>query len=151
MTLPACNPIDYGWFAKGAAIDHVGTIDYECKVCDRTTKSEKFFIVVGSQVGFGVPFFAAPFVKHTSTKGKIGGKRGNVVQCRECNSLWSFDQSGAEALAKGGLPSELIALDKANEYRNRLAKKIEDEGEAVTPPPPSRPSSPSRRIQKSHE
>ena len=29
MTLPACNPIDYGWFAKGTAIDHVGTIKFK--------------------------------------------------------------------------------------------------------------------------
>ena len=151
MTLPACNPIDYGWFAKGAAIDHLGSVNFLCKVCDESTSHEKFLIAVGSPIGFGTPVFVRPFLKHTSTRGKIGGKRGHVVQCKKCNSLWSFDKDGAEALAKGGLPSELIALDKANEYRNRLAKKIEDEGEAVTPPPPSRPSSPSRRIQKSHE
>ncbi len=31
-----------------------------------------------------------------STKGKIGGTRGHVVQCRQCNSLWAFDQEGAK-------------------------------------------------------
>ena len=149
MTLPACNPIDYGWFAKGAAIDHISTIDFNCKVCDSSTKHEKFLILVGSQVGFGVPFFAAPFVKHTSTKGKLGGKRGHVAQCRQCNSLWAIDQGGIDALAKAGLPAELIALEHANEYRNRVAKAIEDSGLASEEP--QRPSSPSRRIQKSHE
>lgn len=149
MTLPACNPIDYGWFSKGAAIDHVGTQNHLCKVCDSSTLHEKFVILVGSPVGFGAPFFAKPFMKHSSTKGKIGGTRGQVVQCRQCNSLWAFDQEGVQALAKAGLPSELIALDRANEYRNRLAKKVEDN--EVDPTTPSRPSSPSRRIQKSHE
>lgn len=149
MTLPACNPIDYGWFSKGAAIDHIGTLKQLCKVCDEETLHEKFVILVGSPIGFGAPFFAKPFMKHSSTKGKIGGAKGHVVQCRQCNSLWAFDQDGIQALAKAGLSSELIALDRANEYRNRLAKKAEDgeDGSAS----PARPSSPSRRIQKSRE
>jgi hypothetical protein len=149
MTLPACNPIDYGWFSKGAAIDHVGTQNHLCKVCDGSTLHEKFVILVGSPVGFGAPFFAKPFMKHSSTKGKIGGTRGHVVQCRQCNSLWAFDQEGVQALAKAGLPSELIALDRANEYRNRLAKEVEDN--EVDPVTPVRPSSPSSRIEKTRE
>ena len=149
MTLPACNPIDYGWFSKGAAIDHVGTQNHLCKVCDGSTLHEKFVILVGSPVGFGAPFFAKPFMKHSSTKGKIGGTRGQVVQCRQCNSLWAFDQEGVQALAKAGLPSELIALDRANEYRNRLAKKVEED--EVDTAPPVRPASPSHHIEKSHE
>ena len=96
MTLPACNPVDYGWFSKGAAIDHVGTQNHLCKVCEGSTLHEKFVILVGSPVGFGAPFFAKPFMKHSSTKGKIGGTRGHVVQCRQCNSLWAFDQEGAK-------------------------------------------------------
>ena len=150
MTLPDCNPVDYGWFAKGAAIDHLGAENYHCKVCDELTLHEKFLIVVGSPVGFGAPFFAKPFMKHSSTKGKIGGTRGQVVQCRQCNSLWAFDYEGAQALAKGGLPAELIAPDRANEYRNREAKESEDSKES-TFEPKLRPSSPSRRIEKTYE
>ena len=148
MTLPACNPIDYGWFARGATIDHVGTENHLCKVCDGSTLHEKFVILVGNTFGFGAPFFVKPFMKHRSTKGKIGGTWGQVVQCRQCNSLWAFDHAGVQALAKGGLASELIALDRASEYRNRLAKKVEEEevdvGPRVRPSNRPKPSGGSR-------
>ena len=149
MTLPACNPIDYGWFAKGTAIDHVGTVKFQCKVCDDETTHEKFLIVVGSQVGFGAPFFAKPFLKHSSTKGKMGGVRGLVVQCRSCNSLWAFDATGTAALQRGGLPPELIARDRANDYRNRLAKNEEDSRKAPQAGNQSEPFS--NRVEKFRE
>ena len=104
---------------------------------------------MGSPVGFGAPFFAKPFLKHSSTKGKIGGKTGHVVQCTRCNSLWAIDNDGVQALAKGGLPSELIPAGMANEFRNRQAKEIEDKEAVVdSGAPPSRPSS---RIEKTRE
>lgn len=149
MALPTCNPIDYGWFSQGAALDHEGSLRSFCKVCDTERNHEKFLILVGYSVGFGAPFFAKPFLKHSSTKGKLGGTRGRVIQCTGCNSLFAYDQDGVQALAKAGLPSELIALEHTNEFRNREAKKIEDSGEEISPL--SHPVSPSRRIQKSHE
>jgi len=149
MALPTCNPIDYGWFSQGAALDHEGTIKNFCKVCDLDKNHEKFIILVGSSVGFGAPFFAKPFIKHSSTKGKLGGTKGRVIQCTGCNSLYAFDQDGVQALAKAGLPAELIALERANEFRNREAKKIEDEGDDGQQS--RHPFSPSKRIPKTRE
>lgn len=126
MTLPTCNPIDYPWLARGFPIDHVGTQDYFCKVCDASTIHEKFYILSGRYGGFGVPYFVKPFLKHCSTKGKVGGTRGHVVQCTQCNSLWAFDQEGVQALAVLGLAPELIAIERANEYRDRLAKQVKE-------------------------
>jgi hypothetical protein len=125
MSLPACNPIDYEWLARGFPIDHVGTLNYSCKICDASTPHEKFLILSGKYVGFGAPFFVKPFQKHCSTKGKVGGIRGHVVQCTQCNSLWAFDQEGVEALAAVGLGPELIAVERANEYGKWLAKQVE--------------------------
>ena len=149
MTLPKCNPIDFGWFAKGAAIDHVGTQNHHCKVCESSIVHEKFFIRVGSAVGIGAPFFAKPFMKHSSTKGKLGGSTGHVIQCTSCNSLWAFDEDGVRALAKGGLPAELIAPDRANEYRNRSAKIAEELEADLTSD--EKPSGTTSRIQKTYE
>jgi hypothetical protein len=128
MTFPTCNPIDYGWFNRGVPIDYIGTVSFHCKVCDASTSHEKFFIVVGSAIGIGAPFFAKPFMKRSSTSGKMGGTRGHVVQCTKCNSLWPADSAGSDALTRAGLSRDgLVALDRANEYRNRLAKEEEDQ------------------------
>ena len=126
MSLPACNPIDYGWFSRGLPIDHQGTVHLECKVCNSNTKHEKFYIVVGSSVGIGAPFFAKPFLKRSSTTGKLGGVRGTVAQCTSCNSIWPFDKAGGDALARAGLSRDgEVSLERMNEYRNRLAEEEE--------------------------
>lgn len=127
MSFPTCNPIDYGWFSRGVPIDHMGSISSRCLVCDDTTMHEKFRILVGSIAGIGAPFFAKPFMKRSSTSGKLGGTKGEVVMCTKCSSLWPYDSAGADALARAGIPREgLIAISKQAEYRDRLARMTEE-------------------------
>lgn len=104
-SLPRTNPIDYGWFNRGTPIDWIDTVEFTCGVCSCVQPHEKFKIAVGVWYGLGAPTFVAGFTKRSSTKGKFGGKRGLVVQCTSCNSLWPFDESGSVALEKGGLPT----------------------------------------------
>ena len=157
MTFPSCNPIDYGWFNKGVPIDHVGTIRRDCKVCEDSTLHEHFLVVIGSAIGFGAPFFAKPFMKRTSTAGKIGGIRGHMAQCTRCNSLWPTDQAGKDALAKAGFSSDgLVALEFMAEYRNRQAEIRQSEsgghqGDAGTPPPSNGQADGIPRVRKSIE
>jgi hypothetical protein len=144
MTFPSCNPIDYGWFNKSVPIDHVGTIRRDCKVCEESTVHEEFLVVIGSAIGFGAPFFAKPFMKRTSTAGKIGGIRGRMAQCTSCNSLWPTDQAGKDALAKAGFSSDgLVGLEFMADYRNRQAETKKTE--ARVQPDRSRPVPPSKR------
>ena len=92
MAFPKTNPIDSGIFNKGAAIDHLGTIRMECRVCDETTQAEQFRVLVTGGFGFGAPYFIKPFLKRASTKGKVG-KRAEFTQCCGCNSLWAIDEN----------------------------------------------------------
>lgn len=143
MTFPTCNPVDYGWFTKSVPIDHIGTIRRDCDVCEKSTTHEEFLVVIGSNIGFGAPFFAKPFMKRTTTAGKIGGIRGRLAQCTICNSLWPTDQAGSNALAKVGFSKDgLVGLEYMAEYRNRQAegRKIEKEiqTERARPIPPSK-------------
>lgn len=156
MAFPTCNPIDYGWFNRGVPIDHVGTISRNCPVCDRSTTHEEFLVVVGSAIGFGAPFFAKPFMKRSSTAGKIGGIRGRLAQCTTCNSLWPTDAAGADALARAGLSRDgLVAIEHMAEYRNRQAEKRQSEkagdSQQGRPVPPSKrgPEDSPSRVRKS--
>ena len=105
MGLPIHNPIDSGWIAKGAPIDHLGSVDFHCDACGEQSRHEKFLLLAGRFIGVGAPFFAQPFMKRASTKGKAGGTKGNIVQCTQCDSLWSFDESGETVLSMLGFPA----------------------------------------------
>jgi len=107
--LPVHNPIDAEWLARGAPIDHIGTITLPCQTCGKETTHEHFRIIVGTYVGVGAPFFVKPFLKHVSTRGKAGGVRGEVSQCTICDGLWPTSDSGADALVKLGLPRTGLA------------------------------------------
>ena len=71
MSLPQHNPIDFGWFNKGVALDHTSTIPFFCECCGKETPQEQFKLVVGQILGFGTPFFVQPFMKRQSTKGRL--------------------------------------------------------------------------------
>ena len=105
MGLPIHNPIDSGWIAKGAPIDHLGSVNFHCDACGKESRHEKFLLLAGKFIGVGAPFFAQPFMKRASTKGKAGGTKGHIVQCTICDSLWSFDESGETVLSMLGLPA----------------------------------------------
>lgn len=111
---------------------------------------EEFLVVIGSAIGFGAPFFAKPFMKRTSTSGKIGGIRGRLAQCTTCNSLWPSDNAGSDALARAGFSREgLVAIEYMAQYRDRQAgvrrsersssqEHSESSSDQISPEPPSR-------------
>jgi len=105
MGLPIHNPIDSGWISKGSPIDHLGSVDFHCDACGKESRHEKYLLLAGKYIGMGAPFFAQPFMKRASTKGKAGGTKGAIVQCTKCDSLWSFDESGEIVLSMLGMPA----------------------------------------------
>lgn len=124
MSLPTHNPIDFEWFVKGVPIDHTGTVREYCECCGTQTAQEQFKLVVGELVGFGTPFFVRPFMKKQSTKGKLGGIRGLIMQCIVCDSLWPFDESGRKVLGAAGLiPNGMISTTHIADYEKRIAKE----------------------------
>lgn len=126
MSLPAHNPIDAEWFARGIPIDHLGSHTQECRACGKTTVQEGFHVVVGSPVGFGAPVFVKPFLKRSSTKGKIGGTRGNISQCTVCDSLWPMDLDGSAVLLTFGFDADgIVHPAVAYKARNKAAEKAE--------------------------
>ena len=136
MSLPLHNPIDFGWLVKGVPIDHTGTISAYCECCGSSTTQEQFKLVVGEILGFGTPVFIRPFVKRQSTRGKVGGTKGLIMQCTTCDSIWPFDNSGREVLdAAGLLPGGMVSTTHTAEYEKRLAEQAEK---------PESPSAPSK-------
>ena len=124
MSLPQHNPIDFGWFNKGVALDHTSTIRFFCECCGVETSQEQFKLVVGQVLGFGTPFFVQPFMKRQSTKGKIGGTRGLITQCTVCDSLWPFDHTAQEVLAAAGISADgLISETHIADYEKRKAEE----------------------------
>jgi len=122
MALPQHNPIDFQWFVKGVPIDH--TVNAYCECCGVSRTQEQFKLLVGEKIGFGTPVFIRPFMKRQSTKGKIGGVRGLIMQCTTCDSLWPYDDSGREVLGAAGLiPNGMVSSTHVADYEKRLAKQ----------------------------
>ena len=109
MSFPSINPLDSGWLPRNIPIDHLGSTDIECPVCAERTTAEQFKIVVGGNIGFGAPFFVAPFLKRRSTKGKVGGTRVTVNQCRSCTSMFAADISAREWFTSNGVPDGVMS------------------------------------------
>ena len=133
MSLPKHNPIDIEWFVRGTPVDHIGTEKRECGACGTHTTHECFRVVFGSPVGFGAPVFVKPFLKRSSTKGKIGGTRGELSQCTVCDSLWPMNLDGSSVLLKMGLDHDgavnpLIAYHAKNEAAIRAEQGLDSSG-----------------------
>ena len=103
MALPEHNPIDAGWFGRGIPIDHRGRQEFHCTTCGHERHGERYSAILGTFVGFGAPFFVAPFVKRRSTAGKAGGDRVEVIQCMVCDRLQPLDSASGEALSRYGI------------------------------------------------
>ena len=102
MGLPTPNPIDSGYLRRGAPCDYTGRKVIHCQECGSDQQAETYTMILGRYGGFGAPFFVRPFLKSSSTKGKLG-KKGNYAICCRCNGLWSQDQGARDALEAEGL------------------------------------------------
>ncbi len=132
-SLPNPNPIDAGYLTRGAAVDHLGSERIHCEACGSEQKAEIYKMILGRSGGFGAPVFIKPFLKHGSTKGKIGHK-GVYALCCKCSSLWSRDQGARDSLAREGFdPDGVIPEHMAYEVLNRAAGEIEKQEQEHEP------------------
>lgn len=133
MSLPPHNPIDTEWLVRGTPVDHIGTQKRECRACGTQTTHECYHVIVGSPVGFGAPVFVKPFLKRSSTKGKIGGTRGDLSQCTVCDSLWPMNLDGSSVLLKLGLNHDGV-VNPMIAYRAKNDAASAAERESLPPP-----------------
>jgi len=139
VSLPEHNPIDTGWFRKGVPIDHLGVVRRKCDCCGQITSQEHFKVVAGSKIGFGAPVFIQPFMKRQSTRGKIGGVRGAIFQCTECDSLWPDGPKGEELLSAADFPTAgVVSLKFAADFEKRKARELEERLNRRSDPSPSK-------------
>ena len=135
--LPEINPIDAGYIHRGGAVDHLGTTTIFCQACGSDQKAERFRMIMGRNFGFGAHIVVRPFLKRSSTRGKIG-KRGTYALCCQCQSLWSQDQGARDSLENlGADPDGVVADHMAYEALNRSIEK-EETTNPVDEPPKSR-------------
>jgi hypothetical protein len=120
MRLPVVNPIDSRWLPAGVPIDHEGSTHFQCLACGATTTAEHFVVILGRYGGFGAPFFAKPFMRRASTKGKVGN-RSRFIQCCHCESLFPNDATAYAQLREAGLQEDaFVAADHVVDFwRNR--------------------------------
>ena len=123
--LPTPNPIDAGYMNRGAAVDHLGSERIQCEACASEQKAEIYKMIMGRSGGFGAPVFVKPFLKHSSTKGKVG-RKGTFALCCRCMSLWPQDQGARKSLTKEGFdPGGIIPEHMHYEMINRAAEELE--------------------------
>ena len=126
-SLPTPNPIDAGYLNRGGAIDHLRSETIHCEACDSDQRAEIYKMILGRSGGFGAPVFVKPFLKHSSTKGKIGHK-GIYALCCKCLSLWSQDQGARDSLDREGFdPDGIIPAHMEYEMLNRAAEEVEQQ------------------------
>ena len=123
--LPDANPIDAGYLSRGGAVNHLGTTTIFCEACGTDRTAERYRMILGTSFGFGAHAFAKPFLKRSSTKGKLG-KRGTYSLCTECLSLWSEDDGARTALERLGADPEGIVPEHMHyEVLNRAIEEAE--------------------------
>lgn len=105
--LPARDPISEGWMRRGAAVDYVGRMARACPRCETDTVQDEYRVIMGKSLGVGVPYFIKPFLKRSSTKGKVG-KRSNWFVCAQCGSMLPADTAAQEEARALLQPNGLI-------------------------------------------
>jgi hypothetical protein len=101
------DPISEGWMAKGAPVDYIGRTSSHCPSCDDTTEQDEYRTIMGKFTGFGSPYFVRPFLKRSSTRGKVGTRSVWSV-CSRCGSMLPVDDAAREFAASLGIPSGFL-------------------------------------------
>ena len=123
--LPIPNPIDSGLLPRGGAVNHLGSTTIECVACGGVERAERYRMILGAQFGFGSHAFIKPFLKRSSTKGKLG-RRGTYAMCCKCHSLYPQDEGAEESLARAGFNIDGIIPEHMHyEVINRAAEQFE--------------------------
>ena len=105
--VPARDPIGEGWMNRGAPVDHVGRVNRPCLKCKAETAQDEYKVILGRHGGVGAPFFAKPFLKRASTKGKVGTK-SNWFVCASCGSMVPADDTARRQATEFGLPEGFV-------------------------------------------
>ena len=123
--LPIPNPIDSGLLPRGGAVDHLGGTTIECFACGGEEQAERYRMIFGGHFGFGSHAFVKPFLKRSSTKGKLG-RRGTYAMCCKCHSLYPQDEGAEESLVRAGFSIDGIIPEHMHyEVLNRVAEELE--------------------------
>jgi hypothetical protein len=105
--VPPRDPISEGWMNRGAAVDYVGRMERSCPRCGGATAQDEYMVILGRHFGLGAPYFVKPFLKRSSTKGKLG-KRSNWFVCAQCGSMLPADAAAQEEAQGFGQPQGFI-------------------------------------------
>jgi hypothetical protein len=101
------DPISEGWLAKGAPVDYIGRTSGQCPSCNAETAQDEYRTIMGKFSGFGSPYFIRPFLKRSSTRGKVG-KRSVWTVCSQCGSMLPGDGAAREFAAALGAPNGFL-------------------------------------------
>jgi len=88
-------------------------------------RAERYRMILGGHFGFGSHAFIKPFLKRSSTKGKLG-RRGTYAMCCKCHSLYPQDEGAEESLARAGFDIDGIIPEHMHyDIANRAAEAVE--------------------------
>lgn len=105
--VPARDPISEGWMNKGAPVDYIGRTTRSCPRCQGETTQDEYKVILGRHGGVGAPYFIKPFLKRSSTKGKVGTK-SNWFVCANCGSMLPGDDTARRQAAEFMQPEGFI-------------------------------------------
>jgi hypothetical protein len=103
MTSGRRDPIDEGWIARGAPMDLVSSELRACVRCGNITAHDRYRVILGRWVGVGAPVFLKPFLRRSSTAGKIG-LRSVWDFCQGCGGFTPVDNAARGQAAELGMP-----------------------------------------------
>ena len=101
------DPISEGWLARGAPMDLIDSTSKTCPVCLGETEQDRYRVILGRYGGVGAPFFLKPFLRRSSTAGKVGRKSVWDL-CVQCGSFLPHDSTAKEDAAALGLPNGFL-------------------------------------------
>lgn len=104
MPLPTPNPIDEGWLKRGTPVDPLGATSFECPTCGPSTEGQRYRVIMDGWGGVGAPYFIRPFLKRSSTAGKLG-TRSEWAACDTCRAFVPQDESARASAVGLGLPN----------------------------------------------
>lgn len=97
------DPIGEGWVARGAPIDLIASETRECPNCRETAVQDRYRVILGRWGGVGAPFFVKPFLRRSSTVGKVG-TRSVWDFCQGCGGFIPVDDAARAQAVELGSP-----------------------------------------------
>jgi len=97
------DPISEGWLPRMRQWICWSPRPLFCVRCDSEQQQDRYRVILGAYGGLGAPFFIKPFLRRSSTAGKIGQK--SVWDfCQGCGSFVPVDDVARSEARDLGLP-----------------------------------------------